>query len=274
MAIKLITADAVKYINKKNETRMYMRRCIGSLLIAVAAITAQAAQPASFANESLNYQIVYHWGVVWKHAANATLSIRAQGDYYNARLTARTLSWADKVYSVRDTLSCRLLKAGLKPVRYVKSTMEGGEYGLDVVDYSYAGSTVTGKCARTRSDKPTQHVTVQSTGPTYDMVSIFYYLRCLDFSKLAPGKAYTATIFSGKRKERIALKSKGVETIELRDKSKHRAYHVAFNFTTEGGKKSSDDIDVWITTDDRRIPLMLVGQIAVGEIRCYYSGKL
>lgn len=249
-------------------------RYIAAALLAVVALAGWGAQPASFANESLNYQIVYHWGVVWKHAADATLSIRQQGAHYNTRLTARTLSWADKVFSVRDTLSCRILKEGLKPVRYVKTIHEGGDYGLDIVDYSYSGANVTGKCFRHRPGKDDLRVTLQSTGPTYDMISIFYYLRCLDFGKLATGKAYTATIFSGKRKERIALKSKGVETITMRDKSKHRAYHVTFNFTTDGGKKSSDDIDVWITTDDRRIPLMLIGQIAVGEIRCYYTGKI
>ena len=26
-----------------------------------------------FTDESLDYQIVYHWGVLWKHAANATI---------------------------------------------------------------------------------------------------------------------------------------------------------------------------------------------------------
>ena len=56
-------------------------------------------------NERLEYEIVYHWGLIWKHAANATLEIKDGGaGFYNAKLCAHTLSWVDEIYKVRDTL--------------------------------------------------------------------------------------------------------------------------------------------------------------------------
>ena len=51
---------------------------ITSAMLAIAMLVmplrASAAPKTTFADESLNYEIVYHWGLIWKHAASATLS--------------------------------------------------------------------------------------------------------------------------------------------------------------------------------------------------------
>lgn len=102
------------------------------------------------------------------------------------------------------------------------------------------------------------------------MLSVFYYLRKLDYSQLNKNKIYTATIFSGSKKETIRIHSLGIEKIKLKNNTTQEAYHIKFNFTSKGGKKSSDDIDTWISTDDRHIPLYLVGKLPIGEVRAYY----
>ena len=37
---------------------------------------AVAAHSYTLTNETLHYDIVYHWGLIWKHAGSATLSIK------------------------------------------------------------------------------------------------------------------------------------------------------------------------------------------------------
>ena len=58
----------------------------------------------------------------------------------------------------------------------------------------------------------------------------------------------------------------------MRDGSKRKAHKIQFRFTQEGGKKSSDNISVWLSTEESRIPLLLVGKLPVGEVKCYYKG--
>ncbi|MDE6077692.1 MAG: DUF3108 domain-containing protein, partial [Muribaculaceae bacterium] len=62
----------------------------------------------------------------------------------------------------------------------------------------------------------------------------------------------------------------GEEKLKLRNKTEREAYHIKFNFTTEGKKKSSDDLDAWISTDPKHIPLQIVGSLPIGQVRCYY----
>ncbi len=252
--------------------KTFSKKIIAMLFVALLSLgNIQKISATVFADENLRYEIVYHWGIIWKHAATASLSIRSVGTNYKAALCAQTVSWADKVYRVRDTLSCTISKNGLRPQRYVKAAHEGKHFGVDIVDYDYSGTMTTGKCTRIRKDSPIQKVSLQAHGPAYDMLSVFYLLRTLDFDSLSRNKVYRTTVFSGKKKERIDIKYAGIEDIKLRDDSKHKAYHIKFTFTQDGQTKSSDDMGTWISIDERRIPLMLRGKLPIGEVRCYYA---
>ena len=230
---------------------------------------------AAFQNETLHYVVSYKWGLVHKDAGDATLTLRNQGSDYVMILTAKTKPWADRIFSVRDTLSARMSISGMKPKWYTKTTHEGGKYGQDKITYSYSGNSVSGAVTRYKDKKgkiSRTNKTLTAQGRTFDMLSIFYYLRSLDFDKMKKGHIYKMNIFSGSKVELMTVKNVGLETIKLRNKTKREAYHLRFNFTTKGKKKSSDDMDVWISNDSRHIPLQLQGSLPIGMVKCYYTG--
>jgi hypothetical protein len=246
-----------------------MKRILFTMLLVAAIVLPQQVWGRDFGNETLNYEIVYHWGMIWKHAGDATLSLKKTSSGYNAQLTGKTRSWADKVYPVRDTLKCTM-DAKLRPLRYEKLTHEKDYYARDVVKFSYNYSHTSAHCTRYRKSGTTT-IDLSAKAQAYDMLSVFYMLRNLDYNELSRNKNYTTIIFSGKEKEYLTINYKGVETIKMRDGSKLKAHRIAFKFTQEGGKKSSDNITAWMSTDDSRIPLMLVGKLPVGEVKCYYK---
>ena len=238
-------------------------------MLVVAMILPQQAEARDFSNETLNYEVVYHWGMIWKHAADASLSTRKTKDGYYAQLTGKTRSWADKVYPVRDTLKCTMDK-DLRPLRYEKLTHEKDYFARDVIKFSYNYSHTKAHCTRYRKSG-TSTLDMSAKAQAYDMLSVFYMLRNLDYDELSRNKNYTTVIFSGKQKEYLTISYKGVETIKMRDDSKRQAHHITFRFTQKGGKQSSDDLSAWMSTDDSRIPLLLVGKLPVGEVKCYYK---
>ena len=248
-----------------------MKKLLAIMSLVVALMLPQQLQAKDFANETLNYEVVYHWGMIWKHAADATLSLRKTSSGYNARLTGKTRSWADKVYPVRDTLKCTMDNK-LRPLQYEKLTHEKDYYARDVLKFSYNYSHTSAHCTRYRKGGTTS-IDLKAKAQAYDMLSVFYMLRSLDYDELSRNKNYTTIIFSGKEREYLTINYKGVETIKMRDGSKRKAHCIAFKFTQEGGKKSSDNITAWMSTEDDRIPLLLVGKLPVGEVKCYYSGK-
>lgn len=227
---------------------------------------------ANFEDESLRYVVSYKWGLIQKDAGEATLMLRNRGNDYDVVLSAKTKPWADKFFMVRDTLKSTIVRNGFKPKRYVKIAHEGGKFSKDEITYTYVGNTVLAECVRHRVKKgkvSNTKKTLSASREAYDMLSIFYFLRALDYDNMPAGKIIRTTVFSGSKSEIITIKNLGIETITLRNKAKRRAYHIRFNFTTEGGRKSSDDMDTWVSVDRGHVPLQLEGNLPLGKIKCY-----
>ncbi len=243
-----------------------------TLVIVCCLVCFAQATDYTASGEVLRYEVVYQWGVIWKHAADAKLTIKRTSSGYNAMLTGKTRSWADKVYSVRDTLKSAM-RADKRPLRYEKLTHEDSYYARDVVNFNHSASGTTASCARYRKDKPTASLSLTSSTPAYDMLSVFYMLRDVDYDRLARDGRLKVVIFSGKEKETLTIAYKGREQVKLRDGSARDSYHLVFSFTRDGGKQSSDGINAWMSADERHIPLLLVGKLPVGEVKVYYSSK-
>jgi hypothetical protein len=234
------------------------------------------ATAAGFSDEDLTYVVEYKWGLINKDAGTATLSLRHDGNRYNAQLTAKTLPWADKFYRVRDTLSVTMKKQSLNPDVYRKISHEGGSYSLDVVKYTHSGSDVIGNVTRLRQKKNTattmrSDTTLYSTGSTFDMLSVFYYLRQLDYSSMSTGARITTGIFSGKSLEKLTVTYRGVQQINVRNKT-WSAHYLTFSFT-HNGKSTGETMTTWISVDSPHIPLKVVGKLAVGKVQAFYTGS-
>ena len=242
-----------------------------SLIICLAATISSFAAAPSFDNESLSYRVMYKWGLINKQAGHATLTIRDKGDHFYARLVAASEPWADKFYCVRDTLNGTILKKGFRPGFYEKIAHEGSEDKHDTVKFSYSGNTVTGHCTRRVVKKgelkKNEKRTLTDTGTTVDMLSSYYYMRSLPFESWKPGHKETINIFSGKQKETLTFDYRGIEVVQIGDK-RYQCFHLTFVFTGDGGKKTSDNMDAWITPDAARIPVQLEGKLPVGKVKC------
>lgn len=225
--------------------------------------------------ESVNYRVMYKWGLVNKQAGRVNLSTRRSGSgTIKAQLTAKSEKWADAFYAVRDTLLGEMNATTMEPSRYEKITHEGGEYKRDLITYTRNGRHVKANCHRWKKKDKKKPLTesaieLEADGLTLDMLSSFYYMRSLDYASMKPGDKKTLNVFSGKRKELLTITYHGMEDVTI-DKTVYPAYKISFSFTGEGGKKTSDDMEAWISTAADKIPLKLEGKLPVGKVQCFY----
>lgn len=229
-------------------------------------------------SETLQYKVLFKWGIIHKQAGTATFNISTRGEYHNATVIGRSAGWADKFYKLRDTLSTRMRISDLAPVRYERIAHEGGSYARDLLTFSHSGNTVSAISQRWRRKKGSSETSTASsrltaTGFTVDLLSSFYYLRALPFGTMAPGKTIRINIFSGKRKELLTIIYSGTSFVKINNKT-YQTYKVRFTFTSDGKKETSDPIEAWISTEPSHIPLKLAGKLKVGQIQCIYTGKI
>lgn len=253
-----------------------MRRFLGFIILTLCS-GVFVARAYDLHDESLEYRVMFKWGLIHKQAGTVTIDTRPDGkDYYTSELIGRSARWADHFFEVRDTLRGKIQASTDMPVYYEKIAREGGGYKHDVIRYSHEGDSVIGNCTRHAYDKKLKEVVETTrrhaaTGFTVDILSAFYYMRGLDYGGMQPGEAVTCTIFSGTKKETLHITYRGMEPVEIDGRSVD-CYYITFTFTSKNGKKSSDDMQAWISTDSRCVPLLMVGNLPVGSVRCYYSG--
>jgi Protein of unknown function (DUF3108) len=107
-----------------------------------------------------------------------------------------------------------------------------------------------------------------------DMLSSFYYSRCIDYSKAKEGDIFTIPSFVDNEIFEMKIKYIGREIIET-DLGKFRC--LKFRPVVQKGRvfKKEEDLNVWITDDDNHIPVRAQAEILVGSIKMdlqSYSG--
>lgn len=247
-----------------------LQNLILALILALLPPAAFGARP-DYKSETVSYKVMYKWGLITKQAGRATITINESGDKYKMKLVARSEPWADKFFCVRDTLLGTASRSDFKPLIYEKISHEGAEDKHDVVKFAYNGNRVKGYCTRKvvkdgvlKTDECRE---LEAVGATVDMLTSYYYMRSLPFETWKAGSRYTLNIFSGKRKELLTFRYLGKEKVKSGGKT-YDCYHIRFIFTGDGGKKTSDDMDAWITADAQRLPVQLEGKLPVGKVRC------
>ncbi len=251
-----------------------MKRIFSIIFVPLCLVLAggMARGATKFDDETLRYVITYKWGLITKDSGEATLSLKNQGSKYYIQLTGKTKPWADGLFKVRDTLTSVMDKGKFLPLSYTKAAHEGDKFGKDIIEYSYSGDHVTGKAVKYRDKKgkiTTENLELSATGDTFDMLSVFYWLRSMDPATMPIGEKVTATMFSGSHEETVKIWKVGEGTVKMRDGSKREAWHLRFTFTSKGGKKTSDDIDAWLSKDAKHIPLQIKGSLPLGHVCAY-----
>lgn len=242
------------------------------IFIVFVGFSATALADTNFGNETLRYVITYKWGLITKDSGEATMTLKNQGSRYYIKLTGGTKPWADNLFRVRDTLVSVMDKNKFRPLSYTKIAHEGGKYAKDEIIYSYSGNNVSGKVSKHRDKKgkiSDSSFDLAANGDTFDMLSVFYWIRSFDPATMTDGKKMTATLFSGSHEETVKIWKVGEEKVKMRDGSMRDAWHIRFTFTSKGGKKTSDDIDAWLSKDDSRVPLVIRGSLPIGKVSAY-----
>jgi lipopolysaccharide heptosyltransferase II len=160
----------------------------------------------------------------------------------------------DMVYKVRDRYQTILDVDGLFPWRFEQHIREGG-YTRDF----------------TAEFDQLQHVARTSEGeyrvPPYvhDIMSAFYFARTIDYTNFTAGQKVHLQNFYKDSTYELDVRFRGRQEIEV-DAGKFRCL-VVEPLAREGGLFKSDGrVYVWLTDDDRRMPVRVSSKIAIGSV--------
>jgi len=208
--------------------------------------------------EKLTYRV--HYGFV--DAGEAIIEVKDSPQKFDGRPAwhivgnGYTLGAFNWFFKVRDRYETYIDKQGMIPQRFIRDVNEGG-YKISQ-DYTFHQDK--------RAVKTQKNETFASPANIQDMLSAYFYARTVDYSNAKVGDVFSFTVFMDDEIFPLKIRYLGKETIKLRA-GKFRC--MKFQPVVQEGRvfKSDDDLNVWITDDKNKIPILVKSDLMVGSIK-------
>lgn len=209
--------------------------------------------------EELNFRV--HYGFI--NAANVKIKVGTQPVTINDRPTyhitafGKTLPSFDWAYRVRDHFESYVDMESIAPLKYFKYVQEDDYKDVDLVYYDHADRSLRGK----KQDMDNLPEYVQ------DIVSSIYYARNIDFRNAKPGQSWPINVYLDQKVYQLDFKFMGEDVVKS-DVGKIRCYKIKPRLVVDRVFKDEDDMTVWVSADQNKLPVRIETGLFVGSIRC------
>lgn len=218
--------------------------------------------------ESLSYEVYYHWGLIWANAGEATFSVKEEefGGKKTLHLTGAgsTYKSYDWFYKVRDKFETWSDTASLKPFRFIRNSNEGNTHIYNDNYFNYNNRYAT--CFNVVKGKVKKD-SVKLKDCAFDVLSMIYFSRCIDYSRYKPKTKIPITLYlDGQIYDTLYIRYLGEEKIKtaIGEKNCYKFSPLLISGTIFSG---GEGMTVWATADDKKIPVLITTPIVVGEIQ-------
>jgi hypothetical protein len=265
--------------------RRYLTTILTAILVVVSNISILNAQ-CSIENkyfqsgEKLEYDLYIKLGFAVTKGGYATMKTQSTNysgkDAYKMTLVSHSQGFARKVFALSDTLACYTGK-DLTPLAYHKDAHEGGDYTKERLTYQYPGDgTVKIRSIRHKNGDFKFDENINAPSCTYDLVSILFYCRTLNYSNMKDGSETKVNFISGKKRGNMRIVYNGKEKVKANDGNKYNCIKLTLYVADEAFDNGKEAMKVFISDDDNRMPIRLETKLKVGSTRVIlknYSGN-
>ena len=217
-------------------------------------------QKAVSSGEELTYAISY--GIIKGGEGKLTVkdTVINKQKLYHLMVTGHTTGLVDAIYKVRDKYESFVNPETIRPIKSIRDIREGRyRYYNEVLFFHGTDSTLL------NSQKSGEKYV---TADIYDILSAFYVGRQKYFNEsMVKGQVIEISTYFGDEVFPLRIIYHGTEVIKTKF-GKLECYK--FSPVTEVGRafKSNDDMNVWITRDDNRLPVRIRFNLVVGAFIC------
>lgn len=219
--------------------------------------------------EKLNYVITYNWFLVWTDVGGvefeATKTRMFDQDVINLKGTGVTFSFYDWFFQVRDVYQSWVRPDNLLPVYYHRDVNEDG-YIIDY-KYKYDFENLVAYSERIKTRKPFKQDTVQIYPCTYDVVSVIYQARNIDFSKVKKNEVIPFKILLDNEIHEVYIRYKGKEVKKVRGVGKFNTIMFTGSLVAGDVFQGGEDLKIWVSDDENKIPVWIESPIIVGTVK-------
>ena len=227
------------------------------------------------AGEKFSFSIHYEWGAIdsdvgWANIVLDTVRVNGTKSWH-CMVYGRTTRLYDLFFPVRENFQSWFTYDGLKPVRFTRDTYEGKYVAKNTYEYRRGG--LAGDHIRAdvyTSSQGDKYAELPLDDCTFDLPALFYFARNIDYDRVVQDVKYPITFAIDDDVYNVYFIMRGKETIKVRGLGTVKTVKFSVKLLSGNIFTGEEDLSLWITDDDNRIPVYFEAPILVGVA----SGRL
>jgi len=231
-------------------------------------------EPVFNSGEAIYYEVAYNWGVIWVDAGEVyfkvdTLINRDKIHFYFDSF-GKSYPFYDWIFKVRDHFQSVVDAETFQPVWFTRDTYEGGYEVKNRYDFDFDNGKVISSISHSESPPAIDTLDIQPC--TYDVLSAIYYARNIDFSGLNENDTIPIRFIIDGEFFDLYIRYLGKETIKNRNEKHYNCIKFSAMLVEGTIFKGGEDLFVWVTDDQYKIPVFIEAKILIGSIKAYLTG--
>lgn len=210
--------------------------------------------------EYLKYRI--HYGIIDAGVAELTVkskTTKVGRPVYHMVAKGRSVGMAEWFFKTRDTYETYMDTEAMIPWEFIRDVDEGGYKIKRHLLFDHYNNN-----ARDLDESPVKTYDIPQN--SQDLLSTFYYSRCLPTEGLAKGQTIPVEMFLDHEPFSFKYKYLGTETMKT---TFGKVRCKKFMPVVQSGRvfRDKEGITLWVTDDKNKIPVRLEAELAVGSIK-------
>lgn len=257
--------------NMKHILRIGLFAVLFALCPVVQGVYAQTLQKNSMERElpfkdgeRLTYVLSYTWGGVNTDVGEGVTTLKYKDGMYNAVVTGKTYKFYDLFFKVREHFESNFDGKSLRPVSFYRNSMEG-KYRM-INDYKFDNGTWQIHARTKKKDYAPKDSILPGTALTYDLVTLYYISRTIDFSSVPVDEKQPISFAIDREIHNLYFIYKGKEVKKMKGVGTFNTLKFAVRLVAGEVFTGEDELFLWVSDDKNKIPLWFESKILVGKV--------
>ncbi len=218
--------------------------------------------------ELLVYKIYYEWGMIKSDVGEARATLIRKndslyGDHFHSVIKGESYRFYDFFFKIRDLFEAKFNTTNGRPYYFHRDIAEG-KYRMKN-SYKY-NNDYSIQANVQRNNDPAIDTLLQGRECTFDLVSLFYFVRNFDFSKTPIGENQPISFAIDKEIFNVYYRYEGKEIKKVQGMGHFNTLKFAVRVVSGEVFAGEQELVVWVTNDKNKIPLLFETPIKVGRV--------
>lgn len=226
--------------------------------------------------ETMDFVLHYKWGSINTDVGHAT--VRLDSLTFNGQkafccsVNGRTTKFFDIFFKVREDFRSWFTRDGLRPLKFTRDIYEGGYEARNTYLYDWNPSDPHIDADIYTSKMGDVSMTLPLTPCTYDLPALFFFARNMDIENVEPDRKYPMTFAIDDEVFNVYFILYGRETIKVKGIGTVKTIKFAAKLLEGEVFKGEEDMMIWVTDDENRLPVYFEAPLRVGVAAGRMSG--